>query len=213
MMDSEQTNGRGGTADLEKTPEKSPARPNEGESLSEERRGEDGPRFYYSRERRLSRAPAAVRALYADQGKPGFSLLGPLISSRSNAILFGTMAALILITLVMVFSGLGGGKDYRGCRISLSAGRYDGAVLVVLKKTAAGEDAYTGPLALAVSPLVKAGALEGSPYPHRVVFSARKTEEFRFSVPFDEPELLIELSAAGEDVEKGDSLAFKVKTK
>ena len=185
-----------------------PSRPNAGEALSEERRGEEGPRFYYSRERRLSRASAPVRALYADPGKPGFSLLRPLISSRPNAILFGTVAALILITLVMSFSGVTGGKLYRGCRISLSAGRYGGAVLVALKKTSTGEEAYTGPVSLTVFP--PSGAGVSPPYPHRVVFSSRKTEEFRFSVPFDEPELLIELS--GGDSEQGDSLVFKIKT-
>ena len=188
----------------------SPSRPNEGEALSEERRGEEGPQFYYSRERRLSRAPASVRALYSDQGKPGFSLLRPLISSRPNAILFGTVAALILITLVVSFSGMGGGKLYRGNRISLSAGRYDGAVLVVLKKTIAGKEAYTGPLSLTVAPSAGAGVSEPPLYPHRVLFSSRKTEEFRFSVPFDEPELLIEVS--GGNFEEGDSLVFKIKT-
>jgi hypothetical protein len=191
---------------------KTHSRPNEGKALSEDRRGEEGPLFYYSRERRLSKAPPSVQALYVDQGKPHFSLLRPLISSKSNAILFGTMVALILITLVMSLSGLAGGKDYRGCRISLSAIRYEGAVLVILKKTASGGEAYTGPLALTVSPLAKAGDSQLQ-YPHRVVFSSRKTEEFRFSVPFDEPELLVELSGNPGDSEKGDSLAFRIKTK
>jgi hypothetical protein len=196
--------------------EKIPSRPNEGETLSEDRRVDEGPRFYYSRERRLSKAPPSVRALYEDKGKPGFSLLGPLISSRPNAILFGTVAALVLITLVMGFSGFTGGKDYRGCRISLSAVRYEGAVLVVLKKTASGGEAYTGPLALTVSPPAKADASEVPAYPHRVVFTSQKTEEFTFSVPFDEPELLVVLSRDPADPggpKKGESLAFRVKTR
>jgi hypothetical protein len=188
---------------------KIPPRPNAGEALTEARRDEEGPRFYYSRERRLSKAPPSVRALYEDRGKPGFSLLRPLVSSRPNAILFGTMMALVLITLALSFSGLSGGKDYRGNRISLSAVRYDGAALVTLKKTATGGEAYTGPLALTVSPAAKAAP----PYPHRVVFSSRKTEEFRFSVPFDDAELLIELSGNPGDAEKEDSLALRIKTK
>jgi hypothetical protein len=189
-------------------------RPNAGEALTEARRDEEGLRFYYSRERRLSKAPPSVQALYEDRGKPGFSLLRPLVSSRSNAILFGTMMALVLITLALSFSGLGGGKDYRGNRISLSAVRYEGAALVTLKKTATGGEAYTGPLALTVSPASKADrAALVPPYPHRVVFSSRKTEEFRFSVPFDGPELLIELSGNPGDTEKVDSLALRIKTK
>jgi hypothetical protein len=118
----------------------------------------------------------------------------PLISSRPNAILFGTMMALILISLALSFSGFTRGKEYRGSRISVSALRYEGAVLVVLKKTNSRREAYTGPLSVTVSPLAA-----GAPaYPHRVVFSSRKTEEFRFSVPFDEAELLVELSGDPE---------------
>jgi hypothetical protein len=188
-----------------------PPRPNEGAALTENRRDEEGPRFYYSRERRLSKAPASVRALYEDRGKPGFNLLRPLVSSRPNAILFGTMTALILITLVISLSGLGGGKDYRGNRITLSATRYEGAALVTLKKTAIGGEAYTGPLAISVSPA--ANASQAPAYPHRVVFSPRKTEEFSFSVPVDGPELLIELSGNPGDSEKAGSLALRIKTK
>jgi hypothetical protein len=121
----------------------------------------------------------------------------PLISSRPNAILFGTMMALILISLALSFSGLTGGKEYRGSRISVSAIRYEGAVLVVLKKTNSRREAYTGPLSVTVSPLT--GTVEIPAYPHRVVFSSRKTEEFRFSVPFDEAELLVELSGDPEE--------------
>jgi hypothetical protein len=192
---------------------KIPSRPNEGEALTEGRKGDEGPHFYYSRERRLSRAPASVRALYEDRGKGGFNLMRPLISSRPNAILFGTMMALILISLALSFSGLTGGKEYRGSRVSVSAIRYDGAVLVLLKKTNSRREAYTGPLSVTVSPLTA-----GAPaYPHRVVFSSRKIEEFRFSVPFDEPELLVELSGDPEGSEKGDHgatrLAIRIKTK
>ncbi|MDR1970904.1 MAG: hypothetical protein LBQ46_03190 [Treponema sp.] len=185
------------------------SRPNEGLPLNENRPGDEGPKFYYSRERRLARAPASVQALYGEQEKPKFSLLRPLLASRSNAILFGTMAALILITLVISFSGLWDGQDFYGNRISLSAVRYDGAAVVILKKTLRGE-AYTGPLYISVSPL---GGDSESPYPYRVVLSARQTEEFRFSVPFEEKELLIELSAAPEKAEKEGGLAFRVKTK
>jgi hypothetical protein len=181
-----------------------------------ESRGAGGePQFYYSRERRLAKAPESVRALYENRGKPGFSLLRPLVSTKSNAILFGTMAALILISLVVSFSGFAAGEqDYRGSRISVSAVRYEGAALVIIKKTVRGGGAgYTGPLYIAVSPLEESPAAGSLPYPHRVVFSSRKAEEFRFSVPFEEPELLVELSGDPEGPGEGGSLAFRVKTK
>jgi hypothetical protein len=169
------------------------------------------PQFYYSRERRLAKAPESVQALYEDRGKPGFNLLRPLVSTRSNAILFGTMVALVLISLVVSFS-VAGEQDYRGSRISVSAVRYEGAALVIIKKTVrGGGEGYTGPLAIAVSPLNKPS--ESLPYPHRVNFSSKKTEEFRFSVPFEEPELLVEISGDPENPGEEGSLAFKVKTK
>jgi hypothetical protein len=181
--------------------------------IPNESRGGDGePQFYYSRERRLAKAPASVRALYEDRGKPGFNLLRPLVSTKSNAILFGTTVVLIFISMVMSFFGFAAGeKDYRGSRVSVSAVHYEGAALVIIKKTTRG-NGYTGPLGIAVSPLGKSSA-ESSPYPHRVVFSSRKTEEFRFSVPFEGPELLVELFGDPEKPGEGDSLAFRVKTK
>jgi hypothetical protein len=193
---------------MEPEEKKVPRRPNEGEALT--RPGDGEPQFYYSRERRLLKAPASVRALYEDRGKPGFNLLRPLISTRSNTVLFGTLVILVFITLVMSFSGMAGGRSYLGNRISVSALRYEGAVLIILKKTCRG-DAYTGPLDIAVSP--SAGAADSPIYPHRITLSSRRAEEFRFSVPFDEPELLVEVSADPEISGKEDSLAFKIKSK
>jgi hypothetical protein len=198
-------------------------RPNEGIPLTENRIPEEGVQFYYSRERRLSKAPASVQSLYEEKGPAKFNLIRPLISNRSNAILFGTMAALALIIVAMSFSGITArGQDYYGNRISVSGVRYDGAAVIVFKKKqrdAGG--AYTGPLDISVSP--KTAALQkadGSrqagdgtlPYPYRLVLSSRTEEEFRFSVPFEETELLLEISG-GDDSLPMTRLAFTVKTK
>jgi hypothetical protein len=193
------------------------SRPNEGLPLTENRIPEEGLQFYYSREHRLSKAPDTVRSLYAEKGPSKFNLLRPLISSKSNAILFGTMVSLALITVVMSFSGImNRGGDYQGNRITASAIRYDGAAVILLKKNARNvETAYTGPLYISVSPTTTpTTATAVATYPYRVVLSSRKTEEFRFSVPFEENELQIEISGEGEDgaVVEG-SLAFKIKTK
>jgi hypothetical protein len=182
-------------------------RPNEGMPLSESRVSEEGVPFYYSRERRLAKAPPSVRALYEESAPKKFNLLRPLVSTRSNAILFGTMVCLVLITAVISFSGILVGQDYYGNRISVSAIRYDGAAVIMLKKTRRqAEGAYTGPLEIAVYPPAGSTAPEKR-YPYRVVLSSRKTEEFRFSVPFEESDLLLEISS-----EEG-SLAFTFKTK
>jgi hypothetical protein len=190
-------------------------RPNEGIPLSENPPGEEGPRFYYSRERRLAKAPESVRALYGAPEGPRFNILRPLLSSRPNAILFGTVAALVLITLVMGLSG-SGEEDYYGNRIAVSAARYDGVAVITLKKTRRqGGIAYTGPLDIAVFPRVRgASGPPETPYPYHITLSPRMAEEFRFSVPFEETDLVVEISHEGtEGAEEGRSLAFKVKTR
>ncbi|MDR2178368.1 MAG: hypothetical protein LBP20_10075 [Treponema sp.] len=189
-----------------------PGRPNEGIPLSEDRRTDvEGPLFYYSRSRRLAKAPANVRALYEENKKPKFSLIRPLLSTKSNAILFGTVAVLVLITLAINFSGLGNGaQDYYGNQVSVTAARYEGAAVVTLKKTRRGA-AYTGPLDIAVSPLEDAEPGEPAVYLHRLNFSSRSPEEFRFSIPFEGSRFLIEISHEGAG--EGGSLAFRVKTK
>lgn len=192
--------------------QETPGRPNEGMALSGGRTGEEGLRFYYSRSRRLSRAPANVQALYAETGRPKFNLIRPLVSGRPNAILFGTMVALILISLALSLSGLtGGAQDYYGNRISLTAVRYEGAAILTLKKTRRdGGAAYAGPLDITVTPLNAAGA-PVSGYPCRVNLSSRSAEEFSFSVPFAESQFLVEISHEGAG--EGGGLAFRIKTK
>jgi hypothetical protein len=186
-----------------------PGRPNEGIPLTENRSADGGIQYYYSRERRLSRAPESVQALYAEKAPPKFNLMRPLLSSRPNAVLFGTMVVLVLMTLVMGFFGIGE-QDYYGNRVSVSAARYDGAALITLKKNQrSGGMAYTGPLDIAVFPRIAApGAAR---YPYQITLSSRPREEFHFSVPFEETDLTVEISHEG--AEEGRSLAFKIKAK
>ncbi|MDR3146148.1 MAG: hypothetical protein LBU21_07710 [Treponema sp.] len=186
-------------------PETPAGRPNAGIPLSEASDDGEGPAFYYSRSRRLARASADVRALYEEQEKPKFNLLRPLLSTKPNAILFGTLVALVLITLALNISNRWtGARDYYGNRVSLSAVRYEGTVVLTLTKTRQ-DGAYTGPVDIVVSPLEG----EGQEYPHRISFSSRSPEEFSFSIPFTGSGFAVRISREGE----GDSLAFRVKTK
>ncbi|MDR0401291.1 MAG: hypothetical protein LBH51_10190 [Treponema sp.] len=187
-----------------------PGRPNEGIPLSEARPGEEGVQYYYSREHRLAKAPDSVRALYGARERPKFNLMRPLLSSRSNAILFAAVAALTLITLVMGLSGVGE-SDYYGNRIAVTADQYDGATVITLKKTRRRNGmAYTGPLDIAVFPQAKDDSGPAA-YPSHINLGPQAVEEFHFSVPFGETELVVEISHEG--TEEGRSLAFKVKTK
>jgi hypothetical protein len=195
----------------------SPARPNEGLPLSESRVVEEGLPYYYSREHRLSRAPDSVRALYEGKAPPKFNLLRPLLSTRLNTVLFGTMMVFTLIILAVGFSGIASREqDYYGNRVSVSAARYDGAAVITLKKNRRPDGvAYTGVLDVAVFPqaLAQAGdsGIPPAAYPYRVSFSSRPAEEFHFSVPFEETELVVKIFH--EETEGGGSLAFKVKAK
>ena len=58
--------------------------------------------YHYSRESRLAKAPQAVRDLYKEPPRRRFGFLQTLISTRPNAILFGTIV--IFCILILIFS-------------------------------------------------------------------------------------------------------------
>jgi hypothetical protein len=195
-----------------------PGRPNDGMALSEKHGEGEEPLFYYSRDRRLSKAPPGVQALYKEDRKPKFNLFRPLLSSRPNAILFGTMVALVLITVAINISTRGqGARDYYGNRVSVSAARYGGVTVVNLKKNRRDDGAaYTGPLDIAVFPGEDADSPSGpdagpAMYPYRLTFSSRASEEFSFSIPFEGTRFVVRISHEGAG--EGAGLAFAIKTK
>ena len=177
-------------------------RPNARYRLSRETGGGEELRFHYSRERRLEKAPQAVRELYREEAPPRFNLLRPLIGSRPRAMLLGSIVFICVVILFLsVFGNPGGGHSLAGNTISVQARKYEGALIVTLKKRAAkggffsGGAAYTGAVDVAVSPALRAGVPDGEAgetlpvFFHRVFFSLEQTEEYRFSVPFDCDEL------------------------
>ena len=88
----------------EKTENEKRKRPNAAYALSKKNTADDELSFYYSRERRLAKAPKQVRELYT--GKPlRFSLLRPLIGSRPRAMLF--FSILVLCAAILLLSYLG----------------------------------------------------------------------------------------------------------
>jgi hypothetical protein len=160
--------------------------------------------FYYNRERRLEKAPQAVKDLYnKDKTNRRFSLLGPLVADKPRATVFFTIilvcVAIIIVTLV---NKTGGVYSLAGNSIAITGTRFEGATIVVLTKTVkknAG-NAYTGAVDIAVSypvdTVVNNGAVysDGENYPvfyHRIFFSMEPVEEYRFAVPFDTPEQLL----------------------
>jgi hypothetical protein len=85
-----------------------------------------------------------------------------------------------------------------GNRLFIRAIRYEGSAIVTLKKTQDTDRrgnvlAYSGPVDVAVSPVVQTSEEEYSVFYHRVFFSLEPEEEYRFAVPFDSPQLAMVL--------------------
>jgi hypothetical protein len=189
----------------EKSPEEEVRRPNANYKLSEKHQEEEGKlTFYYSREKRLEKAPQAVRDLY-NQKKPRFSLIGPLVATKGKAILFITML-LICVTLLLI-SVLDTDEAYNleGNRITVQAVKHEGAIIVLIKKSLAKKrfgkpiaaSAYTGTVDIGASPQQAAPNGENSESPrifmHRIFFTTQDTEEFRFTLPFDSDSVIMVL--------------------
>jgi len=172
-------------------------RPNANYKLSAEDRAgrdEDGELiFHYNRERRLERAPQAVRDLYAEKKPARFSLLKPLITGKPRAMLFFTIVALCLIILALSFFGyFDASHVLEGNKIAVKGTIFEDTVIIIVKKTTGKKkSAYTGAVEIAVSPAVKNEGDDYQVFYHKIFFSDENEETYRFAVPFDSQELII----------------------
>jgi len=184
-------------------------RPNSNYSLSypEKGNGDDGLHFYYNREKRLANAPEAVRNLYNNDKKPGrFNLFGPLVADRPRRILFASI--ILLCIIIWVFSAMGffdAAHTLDGNRLEITGTIFEGVTIITIKKTIRTfYTPYTGAVYIAVSVPEQEG--EESPvFYHRIDFSLEQNEQYRFSVPFDSPEILMVLQS------EKDTLRFSFK--
>jgi len=164
--------------------------------------------FYYSRENRLAKAPKHVQELYKEKKQSRFGFLGVLIADRPRKILF--FSIILLCAMIWVFSFLGYfdfSYNLDGNIINVSASVYEGATVVVIKKTVKSKDAYTGAVDMAVSVPVLQPEDDFPVFYHRLFFSLDKEERYSFAVPFESPELLIALQT------EKNSLNLKVSAK
>jgi len=174
--------------------------PNEEEQLT----------FYYNREHRLAKAPKTVKDLYAEKKKVRFSLLRPLIADKPRAILFITI--LIICAFIVVLSMLGyfdNSYSLDGNKIEITGTKFEGTTIVLLKKTLKKDlsSPYSGAVNIAVSPVLNNEDEDLPVFIHRVFFSLEQEEEYRFTAPFDSPELLTVLQT------EKSTLTVKFKTK
>lgn len=155
---------------------------------------------HYNRERRLANAPKEVQDLYKEQKPFRFGLLGPLVADRPRRFLF--FSIIFLCILIFIISRMGFFETryiLEGNRIDISGLRVEGNTIVRLRKIAQSTDIYTGAVEIAVFVPVQSDE-EQFVFRHRIFFTLDKEEESVFTVPFDEPELLVVLQSERENL-------------
>jgi len=186
----------------ENKPEENVQRPNANYALSEKKQEEDKLTFYYSREARLAKAPQAVRDLYNNPPKRSFNLIRPLVDTKGKAILFTTIILMCVALLLISILSPDGAYNLEGNRITVQAVKYEGTIIVLIKKSLAKNrrgkprtvSAYTGAVNIGASP-PQAASNDETPqiFMHRIFFTAQDTEEFRFSLPFESDRVIMVL--------------------
>lgn len=147
--------------------------------------------FYYSRERRLSRASARVQEMNDGQYvRP--SLSKTLFATRGHKLLFATIILFCIVYgMTSRFSGKGGaGVKLGGNTVVLTIVPVEGTlVLGINKETPKSGEFYIGAVDIAVSPVVpkpKEGEeRKDTPvFSHRISFNPVESEIFNLSLPF-----------------------------
>ena len=165
--------------------------------------------FHYSREHRLSRAPAAVRAIY-DENSSRASLSKKLFGSKGNVLI---LVSIILISLMYGISSRVGNSrrtsvTLGGNTVELSVFR-EGEVtgLKILKTVPKSGEFYIGALDISVSPVLqqtREGKMtEETPevmpvFSHRFYFNPADSESFIISLPFEGDDFYVFLSTEFE---------------
>ncbi|MDR3145404.1 MAG: hypothetical protein LBU21_03935 [Treponema sp.] len=161
--------------------------------------------FYYSRARRLEKASEAVRKLNDPNSEKPSNIFRTLVATKPRAMLLAMILCLsALIVLLSFLVNLDEGHLLGGNRITVSAMTFPDTTYIAVKKTAGREQSYTGTVDLAVTiPLKPEEADRGAEAPvalQRLFFTVKPEEDFRFSVPFEAPEILIVMQAEQERI-------------
>jgi hypothetical protein len=182
--------------------DKEKKRPNANYKLSNENINETEIVYHYNRERRLEKAPQAVRDLYREQPRRRFGFLHALVGNKPGAMLFGTIVFLCVFMLLLSFFGFtDDSRELDGNILSVKGKNYEGTVIIEVRKKprkdkfARNIKPYTGPVNIAVFPPAKTGQ-EQSPqaaniFYQKIFFTNESEENYRFSVPFAQSELAI----------------------
>jgi hypothetical protein len=168
-------------------------RPNANYRLSNENANPEGFTFYYSRERRLAKAPQAVRDLYNEEPPKRGGPLRVLLNSKPKVMMFASIVILcVAILFLSTFGYIGSAYELDGNKLAVQAVKYEGAVIVAVRKTINKNfiNRFSSPYTGAVSVAVTApDILPEDAFHHRIFFTLESNEQYRFSVPFDSDEL------------------------
>jgi hypothetical protein len=174
--------------------------------------------FYYSRERRLAKAPEAVRALYNDDAKKS-GFIRSLVDTKGKQATFFSIIVLCVLILFLSFFTSAGEKKFMGNVLAATALRVpdaneSGVTYIVLTKEAVkGKQPRSGIVDMFVyldapaAPNTAASTL----WAGSIVFTEAPLEEFRFAVPGNARALALTLSSGDESGEGGERFVLKVK--
>jgi hypothetical protein len=147
--------------------------------------------FRYSREQRLSRAPASVRALYDETPPPKRGVFRILTSTKP--LTFSFLSILTICAAIMLYSFLNGGSTRRirdteiGVQVLVSGEQS----YITVKKTVKGKEPFTGEVNLLISASQAKNEETPPPVIQKLDFTAEKEETFRFTVPVTGKRFLI----------------------
>jgi len=175
-------------------------RPNAKYKLSNEKTGAGEIVNYYNRERRLEKAPQAVRDLYIEQPRRRLGFFHSLVGTKPNAMLFGTIILLcVLMFMLSIFGFTGDSRELDGNILSVKGKNYEGTIIIEVKKTPRKDkiarhiNAYTGAVDVAVFPVAKKDQEQSQQaaniFYHKIFFTNDQEEHYLFTVPFEQSEL------------------------
>ncbi|GHU28308.1 hypothetical protein FACS1894164_20670 [Spirochaetia bacterium] len=158
------------------------------------------PVYYYSREHRLQKAPASVRALHTG-GVKRSGIFNTLTGTRSNRFMLMTIVILfVFISILTRMTNAIGSYQLGGNSLTLNARTTAGETYLEINKIYK-EEAFIGTIKVAVS---TPSGNEGITV-EQIAFSMLPEEQYRILIPFKAPQYLVVLQ-----MDTGEYISVKV---
>jgi hypothetical protein len=179
-------------------------RPNAKYKLSKENIRPEELTYFYDRDKRLANAPRAVKDLYKEQPPQRRGFLRLFVRNKPRSM---TFISIIMCCVLMIIAAnvAGNARNLGGNRLSFEAIKYEGLIIVTLKKKAVknllvrNNQPYTGTVDITALPVRKPADGQKQQadelFNHRLSFTNERQEQFRFVLPFDSDELVLVLQS------------------